>query len=278
MLEEVARSLEREHANPYRIRAYRNAARSIGRHPRAVAKMVEAGQALTVLPDVGPHLESLLVELVRTGTIPKLKPDHGKASRPAHRGQPRTFIRPLLAPMMDALLADLRRLPGVKAAEPAGAYRRRADVVEALDLVVACAAPAKTLAAWTEGLALHGEVDDDGTTLRLVTTDRLPVTVRFAAQLVPALVEATGSRAHLAALQQRAKARRKTWPPAARTEASLYRALGLPLIPPELREGDGEIEAADSGALPDLVELADLRGDLHMHTNATDGAVSIQAM
>lgn len=268
MLDAVADGLERERANPYRIRAYRKAAASIGRHPRPLAAMLDAGQALTSLPNVGSHLESLLVELLRAGKVPTLKPERGRPP----------FIRPLLAPLMEALVADLRRAPGVRAVEPAGAYRRRADVVDGLDLVVACAKPAEALRAWVANLALPGEVDSEGTTLLLTTTDRLPVTVRFARHLVPALVEATGTEAHLAELRRRAQARGAGWPAAKGSEASFYKKLGLPWIPPELREGDGEVEAAAAGALPDLVELGDLKGDLHMHTEATDGASSIEEM
>jgi DNA polymerase (family 10) len=276
MLEEVADRLERERADRYRVLAYRRAARSIGRHPRPLAEMVQAGQALTALPNVGPHLESLLVELVRTGKIPTLKP---VADRPkAGRARQRTFLRPLLAPLVDALVEDLGRVPGVRAVEPAGAYRRRAETVEGLDLVVACARPEETLRAWAGRLALPGETDDAGTTLRITTSDRLPVAVRFVRHLGPALVEATGSEAHLEALRLRAKERKVAWPAAGATEAAVYRRLGLPPIPPELREGDGEIEAAASGKLPELVELADLRGDLHMHTDATDGTTGIAEM
>ncbi|HUR63564.1 MAG TPA: PHP domain-containing protein [Candidatus Thermoplasmatota archaeon] len=278
MLEEVAKTLERQQANPYRVRAYRNAARSIGRHPRALARMVKAGESLTTLPGVGPHLESLLVELVTSGKVPRLKPDRDRHRRKTGRTRQGTFIRPLLAPLVEALVQDLRRLPGVKAVEPAGAYRRCADTVQDLDLVVACAKPAKTLREWSAELALPGEVDLTGTTLRLTTSDHLPVTVRFATHLVPALVEATGSLPHVAALRERAKKRRLTWPPAKGGEPAFYKALGLPWIAPELREGDGELEAAEAGTLPDLVQMADLRGDLHVHTDATDGASSIAVM
>jgi DNA polymerase (family 10) len=277
MLEQVAQGLEREHANPYRIRAYRNAARSIGRHPRPLSRMVAAGQSLTAVPDVGPHLESLLVELVRTGKIPKLKPEGMRLRRAGGgRATAREFLRPPLAPLVDALVADLRRLPGVRAVEPTGAYRRRAETVEGLDLVVACAKPDATLREWAGRLGLDPEVE--GTTLRITTTDHLPVAVRFARHLLPALVEDTGSDAHLQALRRRAKQRRVPWPTAKTSEATFYRALGLPLVPPELREGDGEVEAAAAGALPNLVEEADLRGDLHLHTDATDGADGIAAM
>ena len=65
---------------------------------------------------------------------------------------------------------------------------------------------------------------------------------------------------------------------AGETEEGIYRALGLPWIPPELRENTGEIEAAEEGRLPELVELRHIRGDLHMHTTETDGRATLEEM
>ena len=73
----------------------------------------------------------------------------------------------------------------------------------------------------------------------------------------------------------------RSTPPAssrARREAAIYERLGLAWVPPELREDDGEIEAAESGSLPKLVELSDIRGDLHTHTNWTDGTDTLEDM
>jgi DNA polymerase (family 10) len=100
----------------------------------------------------------------------------------------------------------------------------------------------------------------------------------------------TGSKEHSVALRARAQkmgltlneyalARIETKEPVAReTEAEIYAALGLAWIPPELRENQGEIEAAEAGKLPNLVELGDIRGDLHMHTTESDGRVSLEEM
>ena len=67
-------------------------------------------------------------------------------------------------------------------------------------------------------------------------------------------------------------------PVAGRTEAGIYEALGLDMIPPELREGRGEIEAAELHALADLIQHGDIRGDIHSHTTATDGREDVEAM
>jgi DNA polymerase (family 10) len=103
-----------------------------------------------------------------------------------------------------------------------------------------------------------------------------------------ALVYFTGSKAHNIAIRRIAQERglkineygvfRGERRVAGETEASVYRAVGLPLIPPELREDRGEIDAAQAGRLPKLVELSDLRGDLHAHTKATDGHATIREM
>jgi DNA polymerase (family 10) len=103
-----------------------------------------------------------------------------------------------------------------------------------------------------------------------------------------ALLYFTGSKSHNVVLRQLAQQRglklneygvfRGDTPVAGETEESVYAALGLPWIPPELREGRGEIEAAKAGRLPHLVDLHDLKGDLHAHTRATDGRHSLQEM
>ena len=105
-----------------------------------------------------------------------------------------------------------------------------------------------------------------------------------------ALLHYTGSRTHVVELGQRARARNLEMTPAgvsaantgealdSRTEELVYKWLDLPLIPPELREGQGEIEAATAAALPSLVQRRDIRGDLHMHSNWSDGRDSITEM
>ncbi|GIT31738.1 MAG: hypothetical protein Ct9H300mP1_37840 [Planctomycetaceae bacterium] len=99
----------------------------------------------------------------------------------------------------------------------------------------------------------------------------------------------TGSKEHNIVVRRRAQERglkvneygvfdENDKPVAGRTEEDVYDSVGLPWIPPELREDRGEFEMAESGQLPELVTLADIRGDLHMHTTATDGTASIEEM
>lgn len=124
-----------------------------------------------------------------------------------------------------------------------------------------------------------------------VVSERGPVTVHVSspAQAGAALVWHTGSRAHTAVLQGRARARRLSFeggaltrsggePVAVETEAELYRELDLPYIPPEVREGLDEVDIAEAGRLPSLIRAVDIRGDLHMHSTWSDGRDSIAAM
>jgi DNA polymerase (family 10) len=125
-------------------------------------------------------------------------------------------------------------------------------------------------------------------TLRFSGGASAQIVVTTPVNLGAVLVQATGSEAHLEALAQHAAARGHNLSGAALwhgsefvptpTEAHLYRALGLAEIPPELREGGGEIEAAAAGTLPRLVQRSDLRGFLHCHTTYSDGSTSVEEL
>jgi DNA polymerase (family X) len=172
----------------------------------------------------------------------------------------------------------LRRVPGVVEAARAGSFRRRADTVGDVNVLVATTDPAAAVEAILTAGSVSGVLTrDEG---RAAVT--LHSGLRLDLRTVPpplwgaALVTFTGSRAHVEALRARGVLLDDTTPFA--DEEAVYRAAGLPWIPPELREGKGEIEAALRGALPRLLELADLRGDLHMHTDETDGRATLKEM
>jgi DNA polymerase (family 10) len=188
------------------------------------------------------------------------------------------------------LLDHLRQAPGLRQAEVAGSYRRRRETVGDLDIVVA-AEPSEPVMQRFVGYEDVAEVVERGTTRAMV---RLRNGLQVDLRVIPeksygaALCYFTGSKAHNIALRQIAvdqglklneyglfKGARLL---AGRTEEELYRRLGLALPPPELREDQGEIEAALKGKLPALVSLEDIRGDLHVHTNATDGRASLREM
>lgn len=184
----------------------------------------------------------------------------------------------------------LRAHPSVLRLEVAGALRRGVETVDAVHLVAATEDPAAVLAAFAElpGVAdaePEGEAEArarlaDGVVLRL----RCVGPEAFA----PAFAHATGDDAHWSALGSRAAALgleltdrallRGGAPLAVPDEAALYAALGLAYVPPELREGRGEVEAALAGELPRLVAYEDLRGCFHCHTTHSDGRASIREM
>ncbi|HEY0648629.1 DNA polymerase/3'-5' exonuclease PolX [Phenylobacterium sp.] len=186
------------------------------------------------------------------------------------------------------LLEHVKALPGVGEAVVAGSYRRRRETVGDLD-ILASGPPSIT-----DGFVGYAEVvkvlAKGPTRVTAVLRNGLQVDLR----VVPdesfgaALVYFTGSKAHNIALRKRAQGRglkvneygvfRGEARLAGRTEADVYRAVGLPLIPPELREDRGELDAAEAGRLPTLVQRADLKGDLHVHTRASDGKSTLAEM
>ncbi|MBA2263118.1 MAG: DNA polymerase/3'-5' exonuclease PolX [Chloroflexi bacterium] len=202
----------------------------------------------------------------------------------------------LLVHDADALVASLvealREVRGVRRIEPAGSLRRRRTTIGDLDLLAAVDDPAAVIAA-LDGLSDVERVLSAG-------TDKSSIILRDGPQVdlmvcPPAawgthLVHFTGSRDHNIAL--RGMALDRGWSLSEKgfkvietgellldpEEADVYGRLGLPWIPPEIREGDGEITAALAGKLPSLVTADDVRGDTHTHSNWTDGVDSIETM
>lgn len=182
----------------------------------------------------------------------------------------------------DRVVAHLRSLPGVTAAEIAGDLRRATETVDGLVIVLAARKPEAALAAALHSPLLVAGGRHDGLTARATLVTGMPLTLhavppdRWAA----ALLAATGSPAHLQALELLARARRVDLATATgQDEAQLHRRLGLPYIPPEVREGTGEVEAARAGTLPDdLVTVDDVQGLVHCHTTYSDGRHTLLEM
>ncbi len=179
-------------------------------------------------------------------------------------------------------------LEGVCAIRYCGSLRRFRDTIADIDLLVASHDPAPIVEVF---VAEAQETIGSGTTGASVRTDELQLDLRVVSpdQFGSASLYFTGSKAHNIALRRRAIA--KGWMlneyglmdgdtvVASETEEDIYRALGLEFIPPELREDTGEIEAAAGGTLPNLVEVADIRGDLHVHSTwSGDGRSSLEDM
>jgi DNA polymerase (family X) len=179
--------------------------------------------------------------------------------------------------LADSLLTTLRALKGVARAEIAGSARRACETVGDLDLLVA-GDPDMLRAEFGRLPQVSELIAQDGTTTTVRVRSGMPVDLRAVKPdgFGAAWVTFTGSPAHN--LQLRARAERISKAIAGATEEEVYAALGCAWIPPELREGRGEIELAASGALPNLVQQQDLRGDLHTHSNWSDGRDEIAVM
>jgi DNA polymerase (family 10) len=197
----------------------------------------------------------------------------------------------------DELTRYLSKVEGVGRITPAGSLRRGRETVGDLDLLVTGAAPGFSASAVLNEFVAHprvGEVLGRGENKASVRFghEGLQVDLRALPEesFGAALQYFTGSKEHNVALRQRALklgftlneyalARVDTNEPiAGATEEEIYERLGLLWIPPELRENWGEIEAAAEGRLPKLVDLGDIRGDVHMHTTETDGRATLQEM
>ena len=349
LFEEVADLLEIQNGNPFRVRAYRTAARTIETLGEPLAELVRNdGHRLAELPGIGEDLGGKIVEIVRTGHLPlldeltrqvpetlvemmriegvgpkrarllydkiglKTLTDLEKAAREGRLSSVRGFGKVLQARIIQGcsdhrarsarcrlseadihvqpLLEHLRRARGVQAIEVAGSYRRRRETVGDVDVLVAARRPAGI----AERFVSYPEVE------RVLAQGETKCSVRLRSglqsdlRIVPpesygaALHYLTGSKAHNIAIRTLGvrkglkineygvfRGRRRV---GGRAEKEVFAAVGLPWIPPELREDRGEIDAARAGMLPKLLELADIRGDLQMHTDATDGKNTLSEM
>ena len=345
---EIADLLEIRGENPFRIRAYRTAARTLDNIAPSVQVLLEQHRDLDDLPGVGPDLAGKIGEIVATGTcalreelrggmpegislllsVPGLGPKRvktlyqelgvgsveqlaaaarsgaiagvpGFGSKTAQRileaiearqSKATRFGIGLATGVVEPLLAWLEAGGLATHLAVAGSYRRRQDTVGDLDIVASC----RNRQALLERFAGYGEVaqviSHGATRASVRLRQGMAVDMRVVAGVSygSALHYFTGSKAHNIALRRIAMAQGYklneyglfdgTRRMAGATEASVFHALGLPFIEPELRENRGEIEAAQAGRLPRLVALGDLRGDLHVHTRAGEGKDSLREM
>ena len=182
-------------------------------------------------------------------------------------------------------------LPGVTNAVPAGSLRRWKETIGDIDILVTCSKPGPVMEL-VAGLADVREVAAKGETkTSVVLNDGMRVDVRVVEEksFGAALLYFTGSKEHNVALRDRAKKMglkiseygvfdSKDKMVAGRTEEEVYASVGLEWMAPEIREMRGEIEAAEAGKLPKLIEPGDIRGEMHLHTTDSDGAGSLAGM
>ncbi|MCX7419556.1 MAG: DNA polymerase/3'-5' exonuclease PolX [Planctomycetia bacterium] len=349
IFEDLADLLELDGANTFRVRAYRNASRTVESLSADIAAIVEHDSAeLQQLDGIGKDLADKIVVIVRTGNLPQLEELKAKIpigvvhmlripglgpkkvsalfkelgletleslKQAAEQGRiaelkgfgkkteqtildgialateagKRVFLSDAKAEA-DAIVADLQQLDCIQQATVAGSCCRRKETVGDLDVLVTSSdsnAPMDRLAANPLVVKVLAR-GDTKQRVRLRSGLELDLRVVPEESFGAAAQYFTGSKEHNIVIRRRAQERglklneyglfRGDEIVASRTEAEVYAAVGLPWIPPELRENRGEIERAEAGKLPDLVELSDMRGDLHMHTTATDGLNSIREM
>ena len=345
----VADILEFQGANQFRVRAYRNAARTIRDLPQSMAEIVADPKGkLTDIEGIGKDLAEKIAALVTTGKlemleelkqqvpesvlammrVPGLGPkraavlfnelkvstlDELRTACEAHKvrelkGFGAKTEESILAGLAFAaeadkrvlwaeadnlvqeILAHMRAGPAVEQIEAAGSYRRGRETVGDLDFL----AVARDVAAVMDRMAAFpgmAEVlcrGETKLTARLRSGMQVDLRVVPAESFGAAMQYFTGSKAHNVIVRGLAKERglkvneygvfRGDEQIAGRTEKDVYAALDLPCFPPEIREARREFHWAEEGELPRLIELADIRGDLHMHSTWTDGQATIEQM
>ncbi len=346
VLEQIAVILEIKGENPFKVRAYENAARAIDALEDDLAILVTE-ERLTQVRGIGSSIATNVSELVKTGKmkyyeslcesvpagwlelmrIPGLGPKRirnlcellaiasvEELKRAAEQGRVRALkgfgeqsekkildgiaflerggqraLGSVVRPLAEELLGALQDRKDVLQAEIGGSLRRWLETVKDVDLLVATKKPAPVAKAFFEllpgaSITATGETKTSvripsglAIDLRLVTPEQFPFALHYF----------SGSVAHNVRVRQRALERgmslneyelsgAKHAP--IKTEADLFQVLGLSYIEPELREDRGEIEAAETGALPKLVTMADMRGILHAHTTYSDGKSTLTEM
>ncbi len=262
------------------------------------------------IPEVGPRTVQTLHEKLGISTIEELQkaleehrirdlPGFGERSEESIRRNLELYLkqrqrRPLSSAyhLAQKLLKILREVPGVEQIEPAGSLRRWRETVGDLDILIASEKPVPIMKAFTEISDVKQVLAHGSTKSSIILSDGMQVDLRVVKpeNFGAALQYFTGSKAHNIVLRRIAQKRKWKLSEyslsdtkdgsviAQRTEAEIYEALGMSWVPPELREDTGEIEAAQKNQLPKLVELGDIRGDLHVHTKWSDGRDTVEAM
>ncbi|HHP7235754.1 MAG TPA: DNA polymerase/3'-5' exonuclease PolX [Desulfobacterales bacterium] len=344
----LADFLEIEGANPFRVRAYRNAARTISGLARSVSELIEEGTQLTALPGIGKELAEKIQEVARTGNLAKLTEIEQRIPPGLHQ----VLSIPGLGPKKVKILYErlhvtnieelrsavekkrIRELPGFGAKSEerileelehmarsakrfawiaaesiardltghlkasglieqitvAGSFRRRKETVGDLDILVTCNDPAAVMNHFRGYEAVVQVISSGETRSSVVLHSGIQVDLRVvpAGSYGAALHYFTGSQAHNIAVRHLGRRKglkineygvfRGEKRIAGATEEEVFAQVDLPYIEPELREDRGEIQAAREQRLPQLVTVDDIRGDLHCHTDDSDGRNTLEEM
>jgi DNA polymerase (family 10) len=234
-------------------------------------------QKLRELPRMGAKLEEKVLRSIA-----------------AYRQRTGRFLLSFAQTIADELVETLGKVPGVTKITPAGSLRRGKETIGDIDVLVTGPGAEQALDVFVhlpksnevlgkgvnKASVKYGLIEGAQVDLRALPEDNYGAALQYF----------TGSKEHGVAIRARAQRMGMTLNEyslsrvdtkdvvASATEEEIYQALGLAWIPPELRENQGEIEAAEAGKLPHLIELSDIRGDLHMHTTETDGRATLEEM
>ena len=341
IFEKVADLLEIEGENQFRVRAYRDAARTVGGRSRSVAEMVEQDEDLSGLSGIGEDLAGKIREIVETGTLsqaeeleketdpglrellglPGLGPErvreiherlgvsslqeldeavrNGKISDLPGFGkkteqnilkaieQDRTTEKRIKISVAEQIAESLEEflggIEGVNQAVVAGSYRRRQETIGDLDVVASSKKNKEVMERFVEFEDVDEVLSKGAERTSIMLRSGLQVDLRVVPEksFGTALFYFTGSQPHHVTLRDVSLKRdlkfneyglfRGDEQVAGKTEEEVYEELGFSYIEPELRENRGELEAAKDGMLPKLITEGDIRGNLHAHTDATDG-------
>jgi len=341
----VADLLEIDGANPFRVRAYRTAVRTISSLGHEISELI-AHKDLTNLPGIGKELATKIKEIVATGRLSKLEelekrippelhqvlklpglgpkkvkvlydqlnirslPELEKAARREkirslagfgkkseerileeieQRGQGKERIQWIVGEKVAASFIEyLTAQPSVKQIDMAGSFRRRQETIGDLDILVSCDTPAQIMALFIRHEDVQRVIAQGNTKSSVILRGGMQVDLRVidSQSYGAALHYFTGSQLHNITLRRLARQMglkineygvfKEEQRIAGQTEADVFAALKLPFIEPELREDRGEIQTARQGRLPELVTQDDIRGDLHCHTDETDGHHSVE--
>jgi DNA polymerase (family 10) len=348
VFDEIADYLEIDGENPFRVRAYRNAARTVRGLGTELKDMVAQKEDLSQLPGIGKELTAKIHEILDTGTARALKklqakippevrqilklpnlgpkrvrvlyhdlkiqsldelrqaakdgrirelPGFGKktenqllAAVEAHAERELRFKIADVRPFAESLLSALKKVEGVKQVVVAGSYRRSVETVGDLDILVIADKDSLVMDRFVAYEDVADVLSKGMTRSSVVLRTGLQVDLRRVEEksFGAALQYFTGSQAHNIAVRRLGRQRglkineygvfKFDERVAGDSEESVYNSVGLSYIPPELRENRGEIDASREKRLPRLVKLDDIKGDLHVHTNASDGRHSLKDM
>ena len=349
ILNQTADLLEIKGDNPFRIRAYRNAARTIESLSQSAAELISEDGDLSKYSGIGKDLAGKIREIVETGdfklfkdlkkeiplelsslmrvsglgakriaalykelnitSLNKLKKavDSGKvAGLEGFGGKTEQNIREeikrlekeetartklIVAEEIAQPLVDyLKKAKGIKDIAIAGSFRRRKETVKDLDILVTCKRGSNIMDHFTKYEDVRKVISKGKTKSSVLLRSDFQVDVRVVPQVSygAAMVYFTGSKEHNIAIRKIGvkkklkineygvfKGHKRL---AGKTETEVYKKINLPYIDPEIRENRGEVEAAKKDKLPDLITLDDIQGDLHTHSNYTDGRNTIEQM